>query len=498
MDLVVTDPPFGKQRTFDSKDLKPPLSEAEKAEERTQLAAWGINNPREAFDRGLEWPPNGEASYPDYWTWENKVHNTWMDKIEGTHEPLWKLIDAAMNVHSDEHAAYLAYMAVRLIEIQRILKPTGSVYLHCDHTAGHYLKLLMDAVFGQGNFRNEIVWCYAGGGVPKVGFGRKHDTILFYSKSGETQYNRQFRPYSDDSAAMGKGYIGQTLDTERGAAMNDWWTDIKPIAGIRKTHKEAVGYPTQKPVSLAERIIRASSNKGDIVLDPFAGCAYVPVAAEGLGRQWIACDISIRALTVVKRQFAKFAYSADGATIPGAGDDQMALLAVADVKVRGPGDLPEQPKAATTDPDMEDETPPPPRLPLTEKKFKGQLYSKEKARKFLLSKSGWMCWACGNANWRRGADGQFTKIESPRNFELDHIDPKDSGGAEIITNWAPLCRGCNGMKGRKDITLRELRKMVEEEGVLMVGSIDDLPDLAQMHVLAARFHAEALLEKGLL
>ena len=336
---MVTDPPFGKMETFKAGSLRPPLSPEEREAERAQMAAWNIHSQADARAMGIRWPE--ETEYPDMWSWEEHVHNEWAEKIKESYEAVWAAIDAARATYSDSHAAYLAYMAIRLIEIQRVLKPSGSIYLHCDHTAGHYLKLLMDAIFGKDNFRNEIAWCYAGGGVPKVGFGRKHDTILFYSKSGKTKYNRQFRPYSDDSAAMGKGYIGQTLDTKRGAAMNDWWTDIKPIAGIRKTHKESVGYPTQKPVALAERIIRASTNKGDVVFDPFAGCAYVPVAAEGLGRQWIACDISARALTVVKRQFSKFAYSADGATIPGAGDDQLAMLAVADVAIRGPGELPD-------------------------------------------------------------------------------------------------------------------------------------------------------------
>ena len=141
-------------------------------------------------------------------------------------------------------------MTPRLIEIHRLLKSTGNVYLHCDPTASHYLKVIMDAVFGRENFRNEIVWCYRGGGVPRRNFARKHDVILRYSKSDDYIFNPQYSEYSDASKALvnargGTSIDGRERDLERGAHMPDWWSDIN---SLQTWSPERTGYPTQKPV----------------------------------------------------------------------------------------------------------------------------------------------------------------------------------------------------------------------------------------------------------
>ena len=204
-------------------------------------------------------------------------------------------------------APYLLNMALRLRAMRRILKSTGSIYLHCDPTASHYLKLLMDSIFGKVNFRNEIVWCYRGAGYPKKDFGKKHDIILRYSKSSHYTLNvDDVRvPYADATVERFKHHIGnvrsgidygqQSLNT-LGRHPDDWW-QIQPIA---PSSKERLGYPTQKPLSLLKRIIKASSKPGDVVLDPFCGCGTTVHAAEKLDRSWIGIDISKFAVGLIR------------------------------------------------------------------------------------------------------------------------------------------------------------------------------------------------------
>ena len=205
--------------------------------------------------------------------------------------------------------SYLCMMAVRLLEMRRVLKPTGSLYLHCDPTASAYLRVLLDAVFGAPNFRNEIVWCYAGGGIPRNDFPRKHDVILRYSKSKRYIFNRDAVrvPYdSDYTATVFAGSDtrspGRTYRPHKdGKIVEDWWRNISRPYGHERT-----GYPTQKPLALLERIIAASSNEGDVVLDPFAGCATACVAAEKLDRQWLGIDLSAKAGELVNIRLREF------------------------------------------------------------------------------------------------------------------------------------------------------------------------------------------------
>ena len=259
-----------------------------------------------------------------------------------------RLLDASNWAHGKGMQSYLTMMAVRLLEMRRVLKPTGSIYLHCDPTASHYLKMLMDAVYGADNFRNNIVWKRTSSHSDARRCGSVHDDILFYAKSSQHIWNRTYQKYdvdyveryyryhddngrkfmSSDLTGAGEGpsrtfadkgninppsgrhwMYGQTgidrllndnrifwtrngvprlktyLDEAPGLALQDVWGDV---TAVRSWHKERIGYPTQKPLALLERIIKASSNEGDLVLDPFAGCATACVAAEKLGRQWIA------------------------------------------------------------------------------------------------------------------------------------------------------------------------------------------------------------------
>jgi len=214
---------------------------------------------------------------------------------------------------------YVDWMKQRIIELHRVLKSTGSFYLHCDWHAGHYLKVMCDEVFGYSNFRNEIVWCYSIGGKSSKTFGRKHDTIFWYTKGRTWIFNAdapsiriQRKPDShmrvvvDESGttwqektdAKTKKVYRYPLDK----VADDYWTNIEQL---NREDAERLGYPTQKPEALLKRIVEASSNKGDIVLDSFCGCGTTMVVAERLKRRWIGIDISPSAIALVKKRLNK-------------------------------------------------------------------------------------------------------------------------------------------------------------------------------------------------
>lgn len=194
--------------------------------------------------------------------------------------------------------SYMAFMGPRIVEMHRLLKPTGSIYLHCDPTMSHYLKVMMDAVFGQTNFQNEVIWSYNSGGGTKSRYGRKHDTLLFYSKGGIFTFNAdEVRvPY----ASVIPDKWAENFN-EKGKVSGD----VLTIKRLANRAKERLGYPTQKPRELYEFLIKASSNEGDIVLDPFCGCGTTLDAAESLNRQWLGIDITIFALEPVQRRLFK-------------------------------------------------------------------------------------------------------------------------------------------------------------------------------------------------
>ena len=213
--------------------------------------------------------------------------------------------------------SYLVMMAPRLAELRRVMKSTASIYLHCDPTASHYLKMLMDAVFGPKNFKREIIWdisVLSGFKTVAQNWIRGHDVILFYAKNTadflfnklsvphRAEYIKRFNKVDEDGRRYfdGRGekrYLDDTI--KKGKAIGDVWSDIMSFQQI-PTAKERLPYPTQKPEALLERIIKASSNEGDLVLDPFCGCGTTVVAAQKTGRQWIGIDITHLAITLMK------------------------------------------------------------------------------------------------------------------------------------------------------------------------------------------------------
>ena len=262
-------------------------------------------------------------AFEDVWIWDDVSEMLLGATIrEYRGEPIADTVAGMFKVVGrDRLMAYLVNMTSRLIEIHRLIKSTGSVYLHCDSAASHYLKMIMDAVFGRENFRNEIVWCYRGGGVPRRDFARKHDVILRYSKSDVYTFNPQYAEYSDASKALvasrgGMSIDGKERNLERGAHMPDWWSDIN---SLQTWSPERTGYPTQKPVRLLERIIRSSSNEGDLVLDPFCGSGTTMIAAELLGRSWIGIDLEPMGLSIFKERLARAKIDVDFDVLYGPG-----------------------------------------------------------------------------------------------------------------------------------------------------------------------------------
>ena len=505
VDLVCIDPPFAKNETFgrkknnDKDPLKPPLTPAERDNELRLLASWGINTPADADAARINWP---ETAYKDFWSWENDIHEDWLVDLRRTHEPIADLINVTRYTHSEGTAAYLCYMAIRLLEIHRVLKPTGSLYLHCDHTANGYLRQLLDAVFGKENFRNAIVWHYNKWTNAAAYFQRNHDTVLFYAKSAATQYNKQFVMTAHKERIIARGWdrnvvqggVRQLLVYDRekaakemskdkydrvvfrdnnddGTAMSDVWVDINYLSS---GSKERTGYPTQKPIALAERIIAASSNPNDVVLDCFAGCAYVAVAAERLERRWVACDLQPRSWTVFKRQFNKPQLTL--LTCHDLTTGQQVLSDNPIVTIHGPKQLPE--REYWPGEGLDADVPPVKDLRLPEPKFKvpASIIPEPEMLRDLLKLSGYTAWCCGFAN--RRPDGKI--VETVRNFHLDHIAPKskeNTGTSNDIQNRAPMCPYHNIRKNNRRVGLAEYRQEIADAGELMVDTVNDLINL---------------------
>ena len=338
------------------------------------------------------------AEFKDTWSLSD-VDITWLDLIEQKHPRLNRVIHAAM---SSSDKSYLIYMAIRLLEMKRLLKNTGSIYLHCDPTMGHYLKLVMDAIFGRGNLRNEIVWCYHGPGSPKMKqFNRKHDTIFWYSMGETWTFNRDAvrLPYKKGKNQRpisrfdpdGTHFTSEYIETmqQRGKVPETWWEHRVVV----RSKKENTGYPTQKPLFILQRIIKASSNKDDVVLDPFCGCATACIAAEMETRQWAGIDISPKAADLVKMRM----------------QNDVGLFFQGTVR----GDIPRRTDIGTI-----------PR------------YNSQENRNKLYGLQGGYCAACE------------THFE-PRNLEVDHIIASSQGGTDHIENLQLLCGSCNRIKGNR-------------------------------------------------
>ena len=305
-------------------------------------------------------------AFEDTWRWDLGAEAAYKEIVEAGGQASIVMQAFRSFLGESDMMAYLAMMAPRLVELRRVLKSTGSIYLHCDPTASHYLKILLDAVFRPENFRNEIIWLRSmAKGLSSVRLPTNHDVILAYQASDGATWNADalFQPYDleelDDKtdekyslhdpdgrryqltslinpnpdrpnltyeflgvtrvwrwtrermkAAYDAGSVVQPspgavprfkryLDAQRGKPISDVWTDIPPI---NARAAERLGYPTQKPEALLERIILASSNKGDVVLDPFCGCGTTIAAAQKLGRFWIGIDITHLAISLMKHR----------------------------------------------------------------------------------------------------------------------------------------------------------------------------------------------------
>ena len=404
--LIATDPPFNKNKDFHATP--------------DSLAAG--------------------AKFDDRWKWREHLHDDWVNSISNDYPDVWQVIMAAKNVYSDDMGAFLCWLGVRLLEMHRILRNDGSLYLHIDHSAHAWTKCLLDAIFGRKQFRNEIVWAYTGPGSPNMRqFNRKHDTLLWYAKGKKWTFNRDaVRIPHKQLNTNAKGRVISaplTADErdkylEKGKIPETWWPDFSPAGRI---HSENTGYPTQKPLGLYERIIAASSKPGDIVLDPFCGCATTPIAAERLGRQWVGMDLWDGAYDLIAQRIS----------------DSRQLLA----------DIPPDVTYSTTPPDRTDgrETA---ALPLaTPRRGRGQSYPAPRSQHAqLLSDTGAFCQGCGQ-------DYSF----DPRVLEVDHRQPKADGGTDAYENLTLLCPPCNKEK-RDRLTLTGLQEFNRKNGYLKEGN----------------------------
>ncbi len=339
VDLIYLDPPFNSNASYNVLFKAP-----DGLQSQSQI---------EAFD--------------DTWVWGETAENAYWEVLHGPNTDAARMLEAIRGfLGANAMMAYLAMMAIRLIELHRVLKPTGSLYLHCDPTASHYLKILLDAVFGAGCLRNEIIWQRSTGkALMSKRLPSNHDLILFVSKSDKWTWNqdqlvtaydpnnlpaktaskyshreadgriyrldnlinpnsnrpnltyeflgvkrvwrwtkeRMQKAYEEGIVVQsGEGKVPQMkryLDEQEGIPISDVWTDIPPL---NSQAQERLGYPTQKPVALLERILSASSNPGDVVLDPFCGCGTTVHAAQKLGRQWIGIDVTHLAISLIERR----------------------------------------------------------------------------------------------------------------------------------------------------------------------------------------------------
>ena len=426
IDLIYADPPFNKNRDFYS--------------DPESLA--------------------GGGGFEDRWRWEKDVHDDWVESIRNDRPGVHAVIEAAKLAYGIDMAAFLCWLGVRVMECHRVLNVTGSMFLHIDHTAHAWVKCMMDDIFGKRNFRNEIVWFYDDAPGRSIRyFPRKHDTVLWYSKSDRWTFNADavrvpikaasVERYRTARVIGGRSYVGGA-SAEKGKVPEDVWP--MPVVKKNKTNKESAGYPTQKPLRLLRRIVTACSDEGDMVLDPFCGCATTPIAAEHLGRQWVGMDIWDKAHDTVLNRLA-----AEGLAVPdGEYKGQADLIPFGEV-VRTT-DVPirtDDMKVAVADFELERQVPLERWEKLKTREMRDILASVQAGAQELV-----VCAGCGR------------QLE-PEFMELDHNHPKSLGGENVITNRMLLCRPCNGYKGNKD-TVAGLWSTNKQSGWMKDGNLAEI------------------------
>ena len=470
VDLIYLDPPFNSNRTYAA--------------------------PLDSEARGAE--------FDDVWTLDD-MKEEWIDEIEYRLPALFHLINGARLSHGESMAGYLTFMSIRLLELHRVLKTTGSIYLHCDDTAGHYLQSVMDAVFGANNYRAQISWQRTSAHNDSRNFGRVRDIILFYSRQPRINSNEVRVPLDDDyvgqfyrhedergayqlgdltAAELRYGETGQSwqgYDPNRtgrhwaipmtgqyaawieeaiipgyrsiisplerldaldevglifypddggmprlkrylagnpGQVPTNQWTDIRPIP---PRAVERTGWRTQKPLALLERIINASSSLGELVLDPFCGCATACIAAEKLGRQWIGIDILPQAAEVLTQRARR------ELQIPMNGDDEKPWEDWTPMVLREPPRRNDLALLSPADPQSD----------------RALLYRSQHGR----------CAGC--------------EYELPLHvLTIDHITPRSRGGQDSVGNLQLMCHTCNAIKGNRDMGY--LKQQLQVRGILRV------------------------------
>ena len=436
IDLIYLDPPFNTNRIFTSAG-------------RTKKS---------------------DVSFDDIWGDTKSIkgwNDDWIRHIETNklHVNLHAYLSVIKASHSDTMYHYLTYMAVRLIEMARVLRPKGSIYFHCDTSAGHYIKPMMDIIFGRQNFKNEIVWNSDAGAKNNASkrFGRAHDTIFFYARPGATfnvQYTELDQGYIDTWYTMteenGRRYMARPLtrrpaheyeflgvtrkwecspeqmeeylaqgriihettvegskrkvarfkfylDESPGKPAQDNWTEVPPLSDYSSENR---GYPTQKSLALLERIISASSEEDDVVLDPFCGCATTLVAAERLNRRWIGIDVEKESVKQLRERL----------------EIELNLFGVHTHRT----DLPDRIDRPTKKPRPD---------------IKDFLYDLQRGE----------CNGCK----------RLIPYDLRDFFDLDHIQPRKRGGLDVESNLQLLCRTCNVKKGAGSMS--ELQSRLAEE-----------------------------------
>ena len=514
VDLIATDPPFNTKRN------------------RSGTAGFYVDN----------WKWGDTGILPDQWKW-NEVHPKWLEEIKDDHEPLYHAIDAARYTQGEDTAAFLCFLSVRLLEMHRILKPTGSIYLHCDPTASHYIKQCMDAIWGEKNFRNEIVWRRSTAHNDPKRYGNNTDRLLYYSKGNKATWNGSAiavpktdqeidRAYplqdergkyrASDLTGPSHGYSGgessqpwsgydirsrgrvwsapltgryakwieenlipnyrsikgvhDRLDILDSAGLirhpkkgRSGWPGLKryaeadsrnpvqslftDISGFTNYNKgnEWTGSPDQKPIALYERIVKASSNEGDLVLDPFCGCATTIMAAENLNRRWVGIDrrvdaryhIITRMMGITRKERARIEkFAKDNTEWLERQTQKFEFRFRTEPPVRTD-------HTQETTPELSPVYHTPPE----------RLHTHAEMKDILIRKFGTACWGCGFDN------------RDERYLQLDHISPKTDGGANSIDNRALLCQPCNVFKGNRK-SLSELRRENKRKDYMKGGLID--------------------------